>query len=164
MTWEREQIGGCTLYRGDCREVLPMLGQVDAVVTDPPYGISLSTDYTHFRDSQNGRRGYSYARRAYPTTHGDTSLFDPMLWLAYPQVILWGANNFTHGLPLGSWLFWDKRAHNGHALKSEGEVAWWNRGAASITFPIVGMGLLVPRRLIAICILPRSPSCLWSGV
>ena len=33
-----EQIGAATLYLGDCREVLPTLGKVDAVVTDPPYG------------------------------------------------------------------------------------------------------------------------------
>lgn len=33
-----EQIGGATLYLGDCREVLPALGKVHAVVTDPPYG------------------------------------------------------------------------------------------------------------------------------
>ena len=33
-----EQIGAATLYLGDCREVLPTLGAVDAVVTDPPYG------------------------------------------------------------------------------------------------------------------------------
>jgi site-specific DNA-methyltransferase (adenine-specific) len=29
---------GVTLYLGDCREILPSLGKVDAVVTDPPYG------------------------------------------------------------------------------------------------------------------------------
>lgn len=34
-----EHIGGATLYLGDCREILPMLNGVDAVVTDPPYGI-----------------------------------------------------------------------------------------------------------------------------
>lgn len=28
-----------TVYCGDCREVLPGIGQVDAVVTDPPYGL-----------------------------------------------------------------------------------------------------------------------------
>jgi site-specific DNA-methyltransferase (adenine-specific) len=28
---------GVTLYCGDCREILPGLGKVDAVVTDPPY-------------------------------------------------------------------------------------------------------------------------------
>lgn len=27
-----------TLYLGDCREILPTLGKVDAVMTDPPYG------------------------------------------------------------------------------------------------------------------------------
>lgn len=35
----KEVIGSATLYLGDCRDVLPTLGPVDAVVTDPPYGI-----------------------------------------------------------------------------------------------------------------------------
>ncbi len=30
-------IGDATLYLGDCREILPLLPKVDAVVTDPPY-------------------------------------------------------------------------------------------------------------------------------
>ena len=34
---EPVQIGDATLYCGDCREILPTLGKVDAVVTDPPY-------------------------------------------------------------------------------------------------------------------------------
>ena len=34
-----EQIGDCTLYLGDCLEILPSIAGVDAVVTDPPYGI-----------------------------------------------------------------------------------------------------------------------------
>jgi len=33
-------IGDCRLILGDCLDVLPTLGKVDAVVTDPPYGIS----------------------------------------------------------------------------------------------------------------------------
>ena len=32
-----EHIGDATLYLGDCLEILPTLGKVDAVVTDPPY-------------------------------------------------------------------------------------------------------------------------------
>jgi site-specific DNA-methyltransferase (adenine-specific) len=32
-----ERIGEATLYLGDCREILPTLGKVDAVVTDVPY-------------------------------------------------------------------------------------------------------------------------------
>ena len=35
-----ETIGNATLYLGDCRDILPTLGPVDAVVTDPPYGIA----------------------------------------------------------------------------------------------------------------------------
>ena len=31
--------GAVALYCGDCREILPTLGKVDAVVTDPPYNI-----------------------------------------------------------------------------------------------------------------------------
>jgi len=34
-------IGPCRLIQGDCLEVLPLVGRVDAVVTDPPYGIGL---------------------------------------------------------------------------------------------------------------------------
>jgi DNA modification methylase len=36
----REVIGDCELLLGDCLEILPTLGPVDAVVTDPPYGIA----------------------------------------------------------------------------------------------------------------------------
>lgn len=34
-----EHIGDATLYLGDCREMLLGIGPVDAVITDPPYGI-----------------------------------------------------------------------------------------------------------------------------
>lgn len=38
MTYVRKEIiGDCTLYQGDCLEVMPTLGNVDAVVTSPPY-------------------------------------------------------------------------------------------------------------------------------
>lgn len=40
-----EIIGRATLYLGDAREILPGLGKVDAVVTDPPYGIAHSSNY-----------------------------------------------------------------------------------------------------------------------
>jgi DNA modification methylase len=32
-------IGDCDLYLGDCEEILPVVGVVDSVVTDPPYGL-----------------------------------------------------------------------------------------------------------------------------
>ena len=37
MTHREEVIGDCRLILGDCLEILPTLGKVDAVVTDPPY-------------------------------------------------------------------------------------------------------------------------------
>ncbi|MBR8362137.1 site-specific DNA-methyltransferase [Burkholderia sp. AU19243] len=39
MTTEKVQIGDATLFLGDCRNILPTLPRVDAVITDPPYGI-----------------------------------------------------------------------------------------------------------------------------
>jgi len=47
-----EQIGDATLYLGDCRDVLPTLADVDAMVTDPPYGIGLKRKTSDYRDSQ----------------------------------------------------------------------------------------------------------------
>lgn len=42
MTYQRKEvIGDCTLYLGDCRDVLPTLGPVDAVMGDPPYSVSV---------------------------------------------------------------------------------------------------------------------------
>lgn len=40
MTVRVETIGNATLYLGDCREILPTLPKVDAVITDPPYGMN----------------------------------------------------------------------------------------------------------------------------
>jgi len=45
-----ETIGDCTLYLGDCLDVLPTLGKVDAVVTDPPYGVNM--DYATYADDE----------------------------------------------------------------------------------------------------------------
>lgn len=51
-----EQIGGATLYLGDCREILPTLGKVDALITDPPYGVDFQGKNTK-HTSRNGE-GY----------------------------------------------------------------------------------------------------------
>ena len=51
MTYKRKEvIGDCTLYLGDCLEVMPTLGRVDHVVCDPPYEESL-------HKSKNSLRG-----------------------------------------------------------------------------------------------------------
>ena len=45
-------IGDCRLLLGDCRDILPTLGKVDATITDPPYGIGEDGG------NKNRRRGY----------------------------------------------------------------------------------------------------------
>lgn len=50
-----ETIGDCRLMLGDCREVMasfPPCFRVDAVVTDPPYGIGLTKKTSDYRDSK----------------------------------------------------------------------------------------------------------------
>lgn len=58
-------IGDCQLWLGDCLEILPTLGKVDAVVTDPPYGIGMGVD----ADMRGGKHGL--ARRQY-ASYDDT--------------------------------------------------------------------------------------------
>ncbi len=41
---KRVVIGDATLYLGDCLEILPTLGKVDAVITDPPFSSGARTD------------------------------------------------------------------------------------------------------------------------
>lgn len=50
-----EHIGDATLYLGDCLDILPMLPKVDAVVTDPPYGIGFAAQPTDYQ-RKNGMR------------------------------------------------------------------------------------------------------------
>ena len=43
------QDSAVTIYHGDCREIVPTLGQFDLLLTDPPYGVGL--DYGGYQDS-----------------------------------------------------------------------------------------------------------------
>jgi DNA modification methylase len=43
---------GITIYHGDCREVLPLLGLVDHVITDPPYD-----EHTHSKQRRGAANG-----------------------------------------------------------------------------------------------------------
>lgn len=49
-----EQIGDATLYQGDCRDIIPTLGPIDSVVSDPPYGTDgITTDGRGYGRRQN---------------------------------------------------------------------------------------------------------------
>lgn len=60
-----EQIGDCTLYLGDCLEIMPTLGKVDAVVTDPPYGIGFK--YDGYNDTEESFIEFMGLLRDYPS-------------------------------------------------------------------------------------------------
>lgn len=44
--WKRKEvIGDCTLYLGDCMEIVPHIGNVDALVSDPPFGMAFRSNF-----------------------------------------------------------------------------------------------------------------------
>lgn len=117
-----ERIGDATLYLGDCREILPTLSGIDAVVCDPPYGISYK--------SPTGRG--KTIRGDYAVIHGDTEPFDPTPFLGFPQVVLFGANHYASRLPdSAKWLVWDKRDGGTPNNNSDCELAWVKEGGSA---------------------------------
>jgi DNA modification methylase len=121
---ERVQIGDATLYLGDCMDILPTLGKVDAVITDPPYGIN--------KDGQKRTTGGHGGRKEYEFLGWDGERPDPQVFgqiLAAGRVhVIWGGNYFADLLPpTMKWLVWDK----GQRInQSDGELAWTSMQAA----------------------------------
>jgi site-specific DNA-methyltransferase (adenine-specific) len=107
-----------TIYHGDCHEILPTLDSVDLVLTDPPYGIA----YQH-----RGRRNGTTMGFDGQHVTGDDQPFDPVPWLQFPRVILWGGNHYADQLPVSrGWLVWDKRVGIPPNDQSDCELAWTN--------------------------------------
>jgi DNA modification methylase len=84
--------GQVTIYHGDSREIAPALEFDGLVLTDPPYGISHSTDYKRRGRDKGCGRFASAQCSDYPPVHGDDEPFDPAWLLALgTSHILWGA-------------------------------------------------------------------------
>lgn len=98
-----EIIGNARLILGDCREVLPTLARVDAVVTDPPYGIGAA------RNRCSVRFGWTdFGVEGWDDKRPDDDLLRRVSSAA-PSVIIWGGNYFSDLLAAGTkWLIWDK--------------------------------------------------------
>ena len=130
-----EHIGDATLYLGDCLEILPTLGPVNAVVTDPPYGIANDPDSSRFSGGQSPLIMRPRLPKNQPDpVHvepivGDDEPFDPSPWLGFDSVILWGANHYAARLPTGSTLVWIKKdPHLYGTFLSDAEVGWRKGG------------------------------------
>ena len=115
-----ETIGNATLYLGDCRDILPTLPKVDAVITDPPYGIGANKQ-TLGKGKKDFYRGGDWD----DTTPDIRWIPDFARWFC-----VWGGNYFADQLPItNDILVWHK-LNDGRSF-SECEFAWTNSGRQS---------------------------------
>lgn len=115
-----ERIGDATLHLGDCMDILPTLGPMDAVVTDPPYGIAEAA-------GKNASRGNLAVAKDYGHDEWDNAPISADLMrlvrAAGRWQIIFGGNYYD--CPAAScWLVWDKL--NGDTDFSDCELAWTN--------------------------------------
>jgi site-specific DNA-methyltransferase (adenine-specific) len=133
---ERREIGPCTLYLGDCLEILAagLIPVGAAIVSDPPYGIG-------YQRGEGGISGWAKTANIKQRTGeaskiiGDDKPFDPSPWLAFgadgarrrssilsqvtgtSRLALLGADHYAAQLPTGegAWYCWDKSCGGGPA-------------------------------------------------
>lgn len=124
-----------TVYCADALAILSLLkGRVEAVVSDPPYGIGFS-----YGTSGNESIGFlkKHKVNANAVIQNDNVAFDPRPIIAafisarrpdQVPVALMGADNYAHLLPVGAWYTWDKSCGMGSANSfTDSEMVWSNR-------------------------------------
>jgi hypothetical protein len=107
--------GECLLINADCLAVLPTLGKVDAVVTDPPYGLGKRMSGGTWGTAEK----YSEMWRWDVAPLDDTIL----KIAAMGKSIIWGGHYFALP-PSRCWLIWDKQ--NAVHTVADCEMAWTN--------------------------------------
>ena len=135
------QLGRHRLMCGDSTkaEDIDMLidgAKADMVLSDPPYGMSLDTDFSTIKGSMKslGRKNHTQGNK-YEKVIGDNEDFKPELITTFfanfeyvKEMFLFGADYFAELLPdknKGSWLVWDKRKESqADAIGSEFELIW----------------------------------------
>jgi len=90
------------------------------IITDPPYGMNLNTDFTDFgyKSKTNKNKDLkSCVRKNYDAVLNDDKDYDPShIFRDFPyckEIFLFGADYYAERLPKkndGTWLIWDKRA------------------------------------------------------
>lgn len=113
-------IGPCRLIQGDCLECLPLIGRVDAVVTDPPYGIGESNEKNLTRT--NAAVAKDYGHYTWDQSPATAEQVNAMRSISDWQIIFGG--NYFDLPPTTCWLVWDKI--NGDNDFADCELAWTN--------------------------------------
>lgn len=113
------KIGNATLYNADCRDVIPSLGRVGAVVTDPPYGLKESQGKNKSRDGL--AKATDYGSKAWDNEPCSKAEIDLMRGHSDWQIIFGG--NYFEVPPSSCWLVWDK---NNTGDFADAELAWTN--------------------------------------
>jgi site-specific DNA-methyltransferase (adenine-specific) len=117
-------IGKALLILGDCYPLLKEYAVVDALITDPPYGMDIA------KKTGNSRNRWNTARRSIEYDFniiGDDRPFDPKPFLGFDKAVLFGGNHFCSRLPDAScWLVWDKRDGSTSDHQADCEMAWTN--------------------------------------
>lgn len=104
----------CTIYHGDCRELLPELPKVDLVLTDPPYGVGFAAQPTKWQ-RRNGQSPEEW-------DDGTVLGMDVVASLGKHQIV-WGGNYYPLGIAK-SWLCWYKP--DSPPSMGDFELAWTN--------------------------------------
>lgn len=118
------QDDNCTIYHGDCAEILPLLGKVDAIVTDPPYGINENPSKVASRGKL--AKPIDYGTFNWDKTKPSKELFDAIRAVSTYQIIFGG--NYFDLPPTDCYLVWDKQ--NGSNDFADCELAWTNLNKA----------------------------------
>lgn len=111
-----ETIGDCKLILGDSREALDVVGPIEAIVTDPPYGLG--------KRMQGGTWGAQDHNSGFLRWDLDApnDVVDRLIALDVPTII-WGGNYFQVP-PSRCWLNWDKV--NAVPTMADFEQTWTN--------------------------------------
>jgi DNA modification methylase len=115
-----EHIGRATMHLGDCRDILPTLPRVDAVVTDWPYGIGEAA-------GKNASRTNLAVAKDYGNEEWDNDPISPELMAKIRAAGKWNVifgGNYYDCPAASCWLVWDKE--NGTNDFADCELAWTN--------------------------------------